>query len=236
MGKEWVHSQSDRRPASEGANHQRERTLLAMSPTQYVDKVIELYRLAKLPRYYHPRIQRGRSPDIAAALEDLTAFFLAVNLANEYEFWVDRPLSFRAFGKPLYFDIALVREKVLEHVIEVKTDLGWERGEFVARCRERRDRIRRIRGRVGAVHGQEVVRVASGCGYHLVVVSGENFQPDALREGLKGVRKYEPEIFVYVLTDGIHPNSVAAKNGSKGPNVRAHAFESLLKRVGGWMD
>jgi hypothetical protein len=201
-----------------------------MTPAQYLDKVIGLYRRAKVPRFPHPRIHRGRAPAVASALEDLTALFLAMNLPRTYEFWVDQPVSFPSLTERVYFDVAQVRGSVIRHVIELKTDLGWERSEFVSRCRERRDRMRRFRGAIGRLDG-EPIEMATRCGYHLVVLSGANFPRRALDVGLAKVRRLEPAVYVYILTRGVHPNAFVTHPGSKRPDICAHAFDVLLRRL-----
>lgn len=56
-----------------------------MTPEEFIKKIRDLYQQAKNPRYYHPRIRRGRSHSISALSEDLVAAFIAFNLINDIQ-------------------------------------------------------------------------------------------------------------------------------------------------------
>ena len=71
-----------------------EKYYFKMEPREFIRKVIELYREARKPRFYHPSIKRGLSRAISGLTEDLLSYFLAVNLTEDYDLFTDQNITF----------------------------------------------------------------------------------------------------------------------------------------------
>jgi hypothetical protein len=207
-----------------------------MTPLKFMSRATRLYREAKRPKFPHPRVRRGRAASVAPALEELVAYWLAVNLPRDTEIWVDQPVRFPGVSRiAWYFDVTIIRGGAIRAILDIKADIGWMRDEFVEICRRHRKRVQRIRGRVGEIRdrlrgGHRQVRVSAGCCHHIVIISGENISAKQRKVALRRAKLCEPELHVYVLSDGIHPNS--ATEDLSGLRVNHDAFDLLLKRVG----
>ena len=206
-----------------------------MTPLELISRATSLYRKAKRPKFPHPRVRRGRAASVAPALEELVAYWLAVNLPRDTEFWVDQPVQFPGVNRiAWYFDVAIVRNGSISAILDIKADIGWMRDEFVEICRRHRKRVQRIRGRVGKIRdrlrgGHRTVRVSKRCCHHIVIISGENISAKQRDVALRRARLCEPELHVYVLSEGVHPNS--APRDLSGLRVNHDACDLLLKRL-----
>src|SRR5712692_4805050 len=107
-----------------------------MTSPQLISRAVRLYRDAKRPRFPHPRVRRGRAASVAPALEELVAYWLAVNLPRDAEIWVDQPVRFPGVNRiAWYFDIAIIRGGMIRAILDIKADIGWMRDEFNDICR-----------------------------------------------------------------------------------------------------
>ena len=93
-----------------------------MEPREFIRKVIELYREARKPRFYHPSINRGLSRAISRLTEDLLSYFLAVNLTEDYDLFTDQNITFSSGIKTIRPDTVVVKNNVMEHIIDIKTE------------------------------------------------------------------------------------------------------------------
>jgi len=206
-----------------------------MTPPEFISRVIRVYREAKRPRFPHPRVRRGRAASVAPALEELVAYWLAVNLPRDTQIWVDQPVRFPGVNRiAWYFDIAIVRNGAIRAILDIKADIGWMRDEFIDICRRHRKRMQMIRGCVGEIRDRlqgshRAVRVSNRCCHHIVIISGENISANQREVALRRAKSCEPELHVYVLSEGTHPNDVA--KGLSGIRVNRDAFDLLLKRL-----
>jgi len=117
-----------------------------MSPEEYFRKIIELYNQSRDPKFYNPNIQRGRSSSISSELEDLTAFFIALNNPNKCSYFTDQPMKFEG-STTKYPDIVIQnKDKSIRNLIDVKTDIGWNRDGMFSFCEEWEKRIESIKG------------------------------------------------------------------------------------------
>ena len=182
-----------------------------MTPEAFIGKVIELYQLARIPQYFHPKVRRGRSHPIPGKVEDLVAAFLGFNLISDCDIYVDQPLRLTNLKKTIYPDIALIKRDQLEQIVDVKMDLGWNRyglGEF---CREKSSLVKQLRKSSGTLTDgitkeKRNFQVAPNCRYHILIISGENISDSQLESSLKMAKQYEPETFTYLLSQGVSPN------------------------------
>lgn len=172
---------------------------------------------------------------MAPALEELVAYWLAVNLPRDTEILVDQPVRFPGVNRiAWYFDVAIIRDGAIRAILDIKADIGWMRDEFVEICRRHRKRVQRIRGRVGEIRdrlrdGHRKVRVSNGCCHHMVIISGENISAARREVALRGAKRCKPELHVYVLSDGMSLNN--ASTDLSRLRVNREAFDLLLKRL-----
>ena len=206
-----------------------------MTSREFMSRVTRLYREGKRPKFPHPRVRRGRAASVASALEELVAYWLAVNLPRDTNIWVDQPVRVAGINRiAWYFDVAVVRNDTIKAILDIKADIGWMRDEFIDICRRHRKRVQRIRGRLGEIRdrlrgGHRTVRVSKRCCHHIVIISGENISAKQREGALRRAKLCEPELHVYVLSEGVHPNS--ATQDISALRVNDNAFDRLLKRV-----
>ena len=118
-----------------------------MTPKEYFRKIIELYEKSRIPQFYNPNIQRGRSASISSELEDLTALFIALNNPNQCNYFIDQPMKFLG-STTKYPDIVIQKtDGVIDHLIDVKTDLGWNRNGIYAFCDKWEKAIAAVKGK-----------------------------------------------------------------------------------------
>ena len=134
----------------------------------------------------------------------------------------------------VYFDIAIIRNGAIRAILDIKADIGWMRDEFNDICRRHRKRVQRIRGRAREIRdrlrdGHRAIRVSNRCCHHIVIISGENIGANRREAAIQRAKQCEPELYVYVLSQGTHPNS--ASRGLSGIRINRDAFDLLLKRL-----
>ncbi len=109
-----------------------------MKPKEFIRKVIELYREARKPRFYHPSVKRGLSRSISGLTEDLLSYFLAVNLTKDYNIFTDQNITFSGNIKTVRPDTVLVQNGIINHIIDIKTDFGWMKDQITEFCRKQK--------------------------------------------------------------------------------------------------
>ena len=128
-----------------------EKYYFKMEPREFIRKVIELYREARKPRFYHPSIRRGLSRAISGLTEDLLSYFLAVNLTEDYDLFTDQNITFGEGIKTIRPDTVIVKNNIIENIIDIKTDFGWMRDKITEFCREKNEVLKKIKGKSGKV-------------------------------------------------------------------------------------
>ena len=128
-----------------------EKYYFKMEPREFIRKIIELYREARKPRFYHPSVKRGVSRKISSLTEDLFSYFLAVNLTEDYDFFTDQNITFSEGKKILRPDTIIAQNHVIMNIIDIKMDLGWKRNTFSNNCRLKNEFIKRVKGDFGNV-------------------------------------------------------------------------------------
>jgi hypothetical protein len=179
-----------------------------MTPQELFRQLAYMYINARKPIFYHPRITRGRSHTLASQVEDLFAYFLSLNLTENLYFLVDQPLNYGK--KQLYPDISIVKDNVIQHVFDIKTDLGWNRDGFSKFCKDKQDKLIDFVGAVlsatnGVTKQKFPVKTGNSLQYHIVILSGLNISPEKLKDHLSYVERLS-NIHAYVLFPKHHPN------------------------------
>jgi len=202
-------------------------------------KVIELYQLARIPNFYHPRIRRGRSHSISGKVEDLMAIFLGFNLPESFEMYVDQPIRLVEIEKTIYPDITLIKDGEITNFLDVKTDLAFNRDGLPVFCDDKQKLMIRVRKgiqarwRDGITKKESYIRVSRKCSYHILIISGKNISQAKLNSVLDDAKVYEPDVTVYVLSGGVHPNEYgSAQEQILGKlKINHDAFDNLFGRL-----
>jgi hypothetical protein len=181
-----------------------------MTPKEYFRKIIELYEKSRVPQFYNPNIQRGRSASISSGLEDLTALFIALNNPNQCRYFTDQPMKFRGTTTK-YPDIVIQNQDgVIEHLIDVKTDTGWNRDGTYDFCERWEKTISKVKGTKTSfkrgldkklIHGE----FSSDLKYHVVVISKLNSGKNIVLDRVRVIENLV-NVCLYILSDGLHPN------------------------------
>jgi len=203
-----------------------------MSPNDYFIKIIEAYHKARLPKYYHPDIKRGRSTSISSDLEDLTALWIAFNNPNQCSYFTDQPIKFEG-STTKYPDIVIQNNKTFEikNLIDVKTDIGWNREGMYQFCEEWEKRIESVKNTNTSFRNGNGF-FSDELTYHVLVISkmnsGKKIEADyeKVREELKNVK-------LYILSDRVHPNNYEFDIGETMDKILIHKneFDRLISHI-----
>lgn len=190
-----------------------------MEPRELMRKIVELYREARKPRFYHPKVKRGQSRSISGLSEDLFSYFLAVNLIEDYEFYTDQNITFNKSVtiKSIRPDVTIVQNNAVKDIIDLKMDLGWKRGDFGNFCLNLSDKVNAIRGKKGKVRPlnadgmsttQKLLTFSDNLIFHIVLISKLNISELKLNEHLSFIKNSKiSNIKIYILSSEVHPNA-----------------------------
>ncbi|MBK9216687.1 MAG: hypothetical protein IPM59_14040 [Chloracidobacterium sp.] len=205
-----------------------------MENREFVERVANMYRDARVPIFPHPSIVRGRSHSIASKVEDLFARFVVDTLGDDAEgvtIFVDQPIRPTCTNKTFYPDVALARGDRLVQMWDLKTDLGYDRGGFAQKCREKADLLGEIRGNVGFLSNRQI-NFSENLMYNVVVVSKRNIQQNLVEQHIDEIRVIDG-VDAFFLTDDVHPNfnhwPVAEIMGAI--NILDEEFDRVRQRV-----
>lgn len=189
-----------------------------MTKYDYVEKIIELYHNSKnLTNSNSGQISRGRSRSISGEVEDLTALYLSKNIPSA-TFMVDQPLKVNGRTQPFYPDITVIKDNVITDLIDIKLDLGFSRKEEDQKSIQEKwqtvinDLIRekkvtytpqKIRQencdmKPNKKSSDIQLNVCENVKCHIVIISEAN--------GKCSIGD-NTDVFVYVMTIGLHPNN-----------------------------
>ncbi len=183
--------------------------IFKMSAKELFRQLVYVYVNARKPLFYHPNIRRGRSHSVSSKVEDLFAYFLSINLTEDYKFYVDQPMS---IGKNrLYPDIAVAKDGHVKHIFDIKTDLGWKRDKIVEFCSETQERLKIFENeRLSIIDGitkkPTEIDTEKELFYHIIVLSGKNISKEKLDKAIKHVSTLD-KVNIYVLFPDVHPNA-----------------------------
>ncbi len=208
-----------------------------MSPEEYFRKIIELYHQSRDPKYYNPNIKRGRSSSISSELEDLTALFIALNNPNQCLYFTDQPMKFEG-STTKYPDIVIQNnDGAIENLIDVKTDIGWNRDGMYSFCEEWEKRIESIKEtetsfKQGKDKSIKYGVFSKNLKYHVMVVSKIN-SGNKIENDYRKVKGELNNVCLYVLSDGVHPNNYEYSLSETIKNITIHSdeFERLFSYI-----
>jgi len=170
--------------------------------------VMKLCEVKRESKKKSERVRRGRMPSIANEFEDRFAALLERVLPKRYSMLVDYRVSHRV-GKQMktyYPDVSIVRNgSVLAGIIELKVDLGYTKGEWLAKSKEsfrslRKARTVQYRRESGTTNKEtDTLEVARDLCRAVVILSGKN------DHGKLPLLMKEKDSFV--LSSNVHPKS-----------------------------
>ena len=233
-----------------------------LTPRQFYEAVKGIYKQNRTVTNHFgnssnaKRVTRGRSHTASSQCEDLLAVYIAANIERFSCIHVDQPLTMAIKSKKsevLYPDISLVvnnarGERTITDLIDLKTDIGWNRKGFDVFLGDKKEFLCRIRGKTLSVsnslkrqmeHNQKncgcsELKVSFRCNYHVVVVSEENAGATPSWETRRKCAKVleEKGVYLYTLSSGLHPNGYTRKRGYSGKGSLHHSqFNRLIQHL-----
>lgn len=184
-----------------------------MTDKEFIDKIIDLYKEARVTTIIRKNIRRGRNHSISSKVEDLFAVYISELLSENIEILIDQPFTYHTDKTyAIYPDIAIIKDNQIIKIFDLKMDLGWNR-EFYPFCNEKQNLIEEIRGlevkaKDGTTKEQRNYTISQEVKYNIVIVSNENISKknrDANEAQISKLDKNKIEIFI--LTQDIHPNN-----------------------------
>lgn len=188
-----------------------------MKKCDFVYKIIEMYHNSKnLTNSNNGLIQRGRSRTISGYVEDLTALYLSQNLPSA-TFMIDQPFNINGRTQPFYPDITVIKDNVITDLIDIKLDLGFGRTkqaqeivqskwQDVIDSMKKEQEVTTISQKIRQENCNEKssnksskikLQVCENVKCHIVIISEGNG---------KCLICHKNDVFVYVMTSGLHPN------------------------------
>jgi hypothetical protein len=197
-----------------------EKYYFKMEPKEFVRKIIEIYNMSRKPYFYHPSVKRGGSRLSSGMAEDLLAYFLAVNLTGDYDFFVNQSITFnekieikRKTVKP---DTVLVKNNVIEHITDLKMDFGWKRKTLTQICVDANEDLKKIKGKIGNLtilnldgitKEKKMFKLSDNLIFHIICVSSQNITKKDYDEHVQNIQNLKLEnVKFYTLTSHKHPN------------------------------
>lgn len=204
---------------------------------ELIREVVLLYRNSRKTKYFNNKIFRGRSRSISSYFEDLFANFLSNNI-NCDQIYIDQPLTVDGIkGRSIYPDIVIVKNNRIIALLDVKTDLGFNRYNFYELCRKDSQLIKLMKGKncsliVGETKEKKYGLIISrNLIYDIVILSRKNNKN--LEKQILRASRLNPKINVFVLTDGKHPNTynVSVQKLIKGIKINETEFNKMVRKI-----
>lgn len=208
-----------------------------MTPEEYFEEIIKLYRAARAPKFKDESIIRGRGHTISGALEDLTALFISRNIPGKFKIFIDQPMPFGIHGTK-YPDLALqnLKGSTISSLVDVKTDLGWGRDGMLEFCHYWNSAINDIKGisvnfKSGVLKSPFQATISKSVKYHIIIGSLKN-SGKILESDVKEINKMK-NVKLYIFSDGKHPNdySTTKSKSFDGINIRKSEIASFLSEI-----
>ena len=133
----------------------------------------------------------------------------------------------------------IIRSGVVDHLIDVKTDIGWARDKLPEKAQTHFNDVRRARGATCGLRDSAeratalTYPVSKTLTYDIVIISATNVAEDQLSLGVKEARSIDSSVDVFVLSTGQHPNSYnfSREETLKHINVDHAEFSRLKERL-----
>jgi len=160
-----------------------------------------------------------------------------LNNPNNCNYFTDQPLQFKG-STTKYPDIVIQDIKgVIKNLIDVKTDIGWNRQGMYTFCKDWEKRIEKIKGtktqfKTGINKEIKSGTFSKSLKYHILVVSkinsGKMIDEDHIR-----VRNEFKNVLLYILSDKLHPNNYeySIEETMKRISINNKEFEKLFSFI-----
>ena len=211
-----------------------------MTSEDFIAKICKLYKVSRTlsisAETYN--IWRGVNHSISSQSEDLLALFIATNLEdNTLEFIVDKTMTCKIpHQKSIQFrpDLAIVKNGVLTHSIDLKMDMGYKRRYFETpefRSEALKFNILRSQNFESVSYRKNnkrvELKVSSKLTNQIVVISEKNAgKPSNRLDMIKAIDNMN-WVNIYYLTGGVHPNNY----DDEFPIINDNQFIKLIDDV-----
>jgi len=183
-------------------------------------------------------IWRGVSHSISSQSEDLFALFIAEKLNDpSLEFIVDQTMSYKTPGKKsVQFrpDLAIVKDGVLTHSIDLKMDMGYKRRYFeTPEFKKEENKFKTFRKQTfesityNSNDTKKELKVSPSIKNQIVVISEKNEGKSSNRTDMIEAINMMDWVSIYYLSGNVHPNNY--KN--ELPRVNDIQFERLINDI-----
>jgi hypothetical protein len=156
---------------------------MTVMPDRFIESLVDAYRAARLPVQPHPKLSRGESRAIASEAEDRFAYYLIDRLKNVGHIFINQTITSVSNGakKRIKPDLVICHGEEIRVLIDLKTDLGYQRRQFSDSMKKVDELISKIRGqkislwkKVGEGRERLERTLSKSAKYVLVVVSDQN--------------------------------------------------------------
>mgnify|MGYP000746004541 CR=1 FL=1 len=206
-----------------------------MTEEELVHRVIDLYEGARNPHYVSKRIRRGTNGSISSATEDLFANYIAERI-EDVDIYVNQ--MFTLGRKRFQPDIALVHDKKVLSVFELKQDLGWKRAQenkiepYAQQIKDLRDQTRNIPNKFN--HEKDRKVTFRGLKRNFVIISDGNISKDLQAENRALFETIEDTNRFLFLTEGNpHPNAYGKTSDERKAdiNINEDGLREMVETV-----
>lgn len=210
-----------------------------MKDEKFIEEIIQLYFDARECKFQkgNQRIKRGRSHSISSLVEDLFASYISTIIDNDFEIFIDQPISYKISdkSKTIYPDILIAKEGEIFQLWDLKMDLGWKRDTFNEFCESKEHLIEALKNKKITLKDSFIKKeynLNSSLTYNIVVVSLKNIsakQSKHIQEKLEEVKNVK----TYFLTDGFYLNSygISKEEIFKKITIKKDQFDLLKDRI-----
>lgn len=210
--------------------------IYTMTPHDFFVKIIELYQNARKPTCNSLNIYRGRSASISNNVEDLTALFIALNNPNDCKYFIDQPMQFQNSSYK-YPDIVIQNtDGLIYDLVDVKTDIGWNRNGMLEFCKKWEDAIEKVRNtptsfKTGINKQKRDGHFSETLHYHILVLSKINCGKNIEAVHSQVLKEFK-NVSLYILSEKVHPNSYDVNiDVAKKITINNNEFERFFKII-----
>lgn len=211
-----------------------------MTSKDFISNICEFYKESRKLSIESTQynIWRGVNHSISSKSEDLLALFIAKNLAdNTLEFIVDKTMTCKIPNQnSLQFrpDLAIVKNGILTHSIDLKMDMGYKRRYFeTPQFRDEEKKFNRFRSQTFETvsykknNKRVELKVSPKITNQIVVISEKNAGKLSNRlDMIDAISKME-WVNIYYLTAGAHPNNYDGES----PIINENEFLKLIDDI-----
>ena len=137
-----------------------------------------------------------------------------------------------------YPDIVIQKKNGrIENLIDVKTDIGWNRDGLYSFCKEWEKRIESIKEtktffKQGKDKSENHGIFSKNLKYHVLIVSKSNSDKKLVSD-YQRVKNEMKNVCLYLLSDGMHPNTYGFTilDTIKNINIHADEFDRLFSYI-----